>query len=31
MVPVGHPLYEEHKAMLNDPNYNRKFENEKLA
>ena len=31
MVPVGHPLYEEHKAMLNDPNYNRKYENEKLA
>ena len=24
MVPHGHPLYEEHKNMLNDPNYNRK-------
>jgi cyclin-dependent kinase regulatory subunit CKS1 len=24
MVPMGHPLYEEHKNMLNDPNYNRR-------
>jgi cyclin-dependent kinase regulatory subunit CKS1 len=23
MVPSGHPLFDEHKAMLQDPNYNR--------